>query len=193
MKNKIPIVLILLFVNCSVPKSDDQLFDEFYKNAAEKFADCINFGLNRLNQPLGIEDCERMLKPEIDRQFNQNGINSDGGILGATLTASTIDSSAECRYSKRFVGHYDKPLFDKEIYGAVSKIDTTISLKNDTLYYSADIRKTMIFFNCKNKYFELQMDIKIPENIDIAALNNISGYHRGKTNALLNNISVNHK
>ena len=47
---KIIIAILIFSQGCSERKSNDPLFDAFYKDAESKFLDCIDLGLDRYNQ-----------------------------------------------------------------------------------------------------------------------------------------------
>ncbi len=136
-KKLVLLITLIIIQSCTPKKSTDTLFDEFYKDAQFKFLDCLDIAFNRYNQYFDLKYCDMFLKPDIEKRFDSNGINTDGRILSATLKATEFSSSSLCGYSKKFSGHYDKPIFDTTIYDVVSRIDTSIILKNDTkLLYS---------------------------------------------------------
>jgi hypothetical protein len=191
-KSTIIIIAILIFSQgCSERKSNDQLFDEFYKGVESKFLDCIDLGLYRYDQYFDIKDCDLFLKPETEKRFEKNGINADSKIWSASLKSTGFDSPNICGYSKKYVGQPDKPLFDKTIYDIISTIDTSIVLRNDTLHYQVDIRKTVIYFKCNNKFFETNIDIKIPKSINIAKTTHL--YNREKIQFALNRLKAKYK
>lgn len=166
-------------------KNNEALFYSFYTDAESKFSDCIKLGLTAQKQPfLKSQNCENLIKPQINKQFTENGINGDSKILSAEL--SLINDS--CFYSKKFVGHDDKPLFATTIYDTLSKIDTAIILNQDTLYYSVTIKKIMVVFECHSKDFKAYMDTQIPSSIKIGRVNAIDFYNRTKTKALLERV-----
>jgi hypothetical protein len=168
------LALLLILTHCTSQKTQEQQFDVFYKDAATKFADCIEFGCKTYNRAVDFKDCDTGLKSDTEKRFDSNGINSDNRILSATLKATGFGRDTICGYSKGFVGHYDKPMFDTTIDHVVAKMDTSIVLQKDTLHYSVDIRKTIVYFKCRSQYFEAEMDIKIPKEIDMSAIKTIS-------------------
>jgi hypothetical protein len=184
-KSAIVIIAILVFSqSCSERKSNDQLFDEFYKDAEAKFLDCIELGLYHYAPNADLKNCDLFLNPETEKRFEANGINADSKIWSASLKSRGLPDI--CGYSKKYIGHPDKPLFDKTIYDVISTIDTSIVLRNDTLHYEVDIRKTVIYFKCNNNSFETNIDIKIPEPIKIAETTKL--YHRERIQIALNKI-----
>lgn len=175
---------LLIFTQCTSQKTQEQQFDTFYRDAETKFADCIDWGFKTYNHAVDLEDCDPVLKSDTEKRFDLNGIHSDNRILGATLKATGFGRDTLCGYSKGFVGHYDKPVLDTTIYHVVAKMDTSIVLPKDTLHYSVDIRKTIVYFKCRNKYFEAKMDIKIPEEIDMGTLKTINAYNQERIRSL---------
>ena len=189
-KKLILLITLIILQSCTPKKSTDKLFDEFYKDAEFKFLDCLDIAFNRYNQYCDLKYCDMFLKPIIEKRFDSNGINTDGRILGATLKATGFPSSTVCGYSKRFNRHYDKPIFDTTIYDVVSKIDTSIILRNDTLHYEVDIRKIIMYFNCRNKYFEANIDIRIPETLNLMEVNSPNEYNKKMIKSLLKTIQA---
>lgn len=176
---------LLIFTHCTSQKKQEQQFDTFYRDAETKFADCIEFGFKTYNHAVDLKDCNPVLKSDNEKRFDLNGIHSDNRIISATLKATGFGRDTICGYSKGFVGHYDKPVFDTTIYQVVAKMDTSIMLQKDTLHYSVDIRKTIVYFKCRNKYFEAKMDIKIPEEIDMGTIQTINAYNQERIRSLL--------
>jgi hypothetical protein len=193
MKNKqfLIIAIILFLQSCTENKTDEQLFDEFYNDAETKFLDCIDLGLNSYDQYFDLRDCDLFLKLEAEKRFNSNGINTDGKIWSASINTTSFDAPINCGYSKKYCGQPDKPIFDKTIYDVISTIDTAILLRNDTLHYQIDIRKTVIYFNCWNKFFYTNISIKIPKSIEMEQITD--AFNRKKIETALNLLKKKYK
>ena len=186
-KRVILILLIVAFVfgqHCSNRKVS---FANFYEHFESIFIESLTFVYQNFDD-LRKQDCKALSQRFND--FSKAKGTTENPVFSNKFFIRNAQSGL-CGYSSPYHGHTDKPLFDTTIYPLYSQVDTTFAFQNDSIHYEVTIRKTMLYFKSRSIKAELELDIRIPDDVKASELLSPDTFNRERVRFQIKQIMKN--